>query len=82
MNKTSAFYDREELAGLGLAGFGLDVLISRKSSLYSPEAIELGAHVRIDDFCVLSGGSGIRIGSFVHIAPVLRAVWGQRDRDL
>lgn len=64
-----SFYARDELAGLGLRSFGENVLISRKASLYNAGAIELGSHVRIDDFCVLSAGAGgISIGSFVHIA--------------
>jgi galactoside O-acetyltransferase len=70
MNPIHSFYDATELAGLGLAKFGADVFISRKASLYFPEKIELGSHVRIDDFCILSGGGGIRIGNYVHIAPL------------
>lgn len=66
MNETS-FYTRTELAQFGLAAFGEDVLISRKTSIYRPEAISLGHHVRIDDFCILSGGEGITLGNFVHI---------------
>jgi galactoside O-acetyltransferase len=64
-----SFYEPEELAGLGLSKFGSGVLISRKASLYRPERIEMGNNVRVDDFCILSGGSGISIGNFVHIAP-------------
>lgn len=70
MNKSiNSFYDPAELAGLGFASFGSEVFISRKASLYQPEKITLGSHVRIDDFCILSGGAGITIGNFVHIAP-------------
>lgn len=64
-----SFYSPEELAKLGLRSFGENVLISRKASLYNAGAIDLGSHVRIDDFCVLSAGAGgIAIGSFVHVA--------------
>lgn len=64
-----SFYSPDELAKLGLRSFGESVLISRKASLYNAGAIELGSHVRIDDFCVLSAGTGgIAIGSFVHVA--------------
>ena len=70
MNQTNhAFYDPAELAGLGFAALGNEVFISRKASLYHAEKITLGSHVRIDDFCILSGGSGISIGNYVHIAP-------------
>jgi len=62
--KTS-FYSKFELEDLGLAGFGEDIKLSRKVSIYSPETISFGDHVRIDDFCILSGR--IRIGSHVHI---------------
>jgi galactoside O-acetyltransferase len=62
-----SFYTRDELADLGLGSYGKEVLISRKASLHKPEAITLGHHVRIDDFCVLSGGRGISCGKYVHI---------------
>ena len=35
--------------------------------LYNPGAISLGHHVRIDDYCVLSGGGGITLGNFIHV---------------
>lgn len=64
-----SFYPLDELATLGLRSFGTQVLISRKASLYNPGAIDIGSHVRIDDFCVLSAGDGgITIGSFVHVS--------------
>ena len=62
----TSFYSQEELGELGLKSFGSNVLISRKSSIYSPEQISIGDNVRIDDFCILSGD--ITIGSYVHIA--------------
>ena len=55
-----SFYSPEELKALGLKEYGEDVRISRKCSIY------LGSHVRIDDFCLLSGK--ISLGSYVHIA--------------
>ena len=65
----SSCYSEAELQELGLAGFGQNVRISRKASLYGAERILLGNHVRIDDFCVLSAGlGGITIGDRVHIA--------------
>lgn len=48
---------------------GRNVRISPFISIYSPETIEIGDNVRIDDFCILSGGAGgIVIGSHIHIA--------------
>lgn len=62
----TSFYSEEELAELGLKSYGEDVLISRKCSIYGAANIELGNHVRIDDFCILSGA--ITIGDYVHIS--------------
>jgi acetyltransferase-like isoleucine patch superfamily enzyme len=65
----TSFYSHAELADLGLGAYGDHVLISRKASLYGPQNLFLGSHVRIDDFAVLSAGSpGIHVGSYVHIA--------------
>jgi len=63
--KTS-FYTEDELKKIGFARIGKNVHISQKASIYSPELIEIGDNVRIDDFCILSGK--IMIGNYVHIA--------------
>ncbi len=65
MNAPTSFYSREELSALGLKSVGIDVRLSRKASVYSPQTISLGDHVRIDDFCILSGR--LEIGSYIHI---------------
>ncbi|MGL4402406.1 MAG: acyltransferase, partial [Fusobacteriaceae bacterium] len=57
---------REELEKIGFKSLGANVLLSDKSSIYSPEKISIGNNVRIDDFCILSGD--IIIGNYVHIA--------------
>ena len=60
---------REQLLGVGFADLGQDVWISDKASIYGASKIRIGQHVRIDDFCVLSAGSGgIVIGNRVHVA--------------
>ncbi len=64
----TSFYNEDELQQLGFKALGSNVLISKKVSIYSPETISIGHSVRIDDFCVLSGGSGIQLGNFIHIA--------------
>lgn len=65
----NSFYNREDLYTFNFKKLGENVLISKKASIYGAERISLGNNVRIDDFCVLSAGSGgIEIGSFVHIA--------------
>ncbi|MDD7402352.1 MAG: acyltransferase [Butyribacter sp.] len=63
---TTSFYTEEELAQLGLKSYGKDVMISRKCSIYGAGNISLGNHVRIDDFCILSGN--ITIHDYVHIS--------------
>ena len=62
----NSFYSRIELQELGLACFGENVLISRKTSIYGAKNISIGSNVRIDDFCILSGK--ITLGNYIHIA--------------
>lgn len=64
-----AFLTDQQLAAMGFAELGINVLISDKASIYGAGRIQIGNNVRIDDFCVLSAGkSGIEIGSYIHIA--------------
>lgn len=63
----SSFYTADEIAEIGFKSVGDEVFISRKASIYAPEAITIASRVRIDDFCVLTGGAGIELGNFVHI---------------
>lgn len=69
----TSFYSEEELSLLGLGQYGKDVRISRKASLYNPQKLRIGDHVRIDDFCILSGE--ITLGSYIHISAYT-AVYG------
>jgi len=60
---------RAQLESMGFAALGEDVRISDRASFYGISRIQLGSHVRIDDFCVLSAGAGgIEIGNYIHIA--------------
>jgi galactoside O-acetyltransferase len=70
----TSFYSEKQLKRLGLKEYGHQVLISRKASFYAPKNISVGNHVRIDDFCILSGK--IQIGSYVHISAGT-ALYGQ-----
>ncbi|WP_153144948.1 acyltransferase [Dechloromonas sp. H13] len=64
-----SFLSDTELSSLGFASMGENIKVSRKASIYGASRISLGSNVRIDDFCILSAGSGgLSIGSFVHIA--------------
>ena len=65
MQKPDNFLTEEELRNYGFKRVGRNVKISRKASVYTPELIELGDNVRIDDFCAISGR--IVFGNFVHI---------------
>jgi len=62
----NSFYTQNELEEIGFASLGKNVLISKKSSIYSPNKISIGDNVRIDDFCILSGR--ITLSSYIHIA--------------
>jgi acetyltransferase-like isoleucine patch superfamily enzyme len=42
--------------------------ISDWARFYSPEKITIGNNVRVDDFCMLSGGVGIELKDHIHIA--------------
>ena len=64
-----SFMTEAELAEVGFASIGSNVLISRKASFYGASRISIGDNSRIDDFCVISAGAkGIVIGRHVHLA--------------
>ena len=64
-----AMLSREAIKALGFASVGENAQISERASFYGESRIALGNNVRIDDFCVLSAGSGgISVGDHVHIA--------------
>lgn len=61
--------NRTAIESMGFAAVGENVLISDRASFYNCANIVLGNNVRIDDFCVLSAGTGgITIGNYVHVA--------------
>lgn len=62
----TSFYSEEELQTLGFRHVGTGVLVSRKASIYGAGRISLGDHVRVDDFCILSGT--ITLGNYIHVA--------------
>jgi len=67
-----AFLSDAQVMALGFKRVGRNVRISDKASIYNPEAMELGDHVRIDDFCVVSGrvvfGRNVHVAVFCNIA--------------
>jgi galactoside O-acetyltransferase len=63
------FLSREDVLKIGFKSVGDNVLISDKCVIYGAERIEIGNHVRIDDFCFLSAGAGgIKLGNYIHIS--------------
>jgi acetyltransferase-like isoleucine patch superfamily enzyme len=65
----SFFYSASELAELGLRRYGDDVRIDRAARIIRPEQLEVGSHVRIDAFTIIScGDGGVSIGDYVHVA--------------
>lgn len=64
-----AFLTENQIAQLGFKSVGKDLKISEFARIYNPGNIDLGSHIRIDDFAILSAGpGGISIGNYVHIA--------------
>lgn len=61
------YYSEEELLKFGFKQAGGDILLSRKASIYQPEKISIGNHVRIDDYCFLAGC--VTLGDFIHLSP-------------
>lgn len=72
----SSFYTKTELKEIGFKSIGEAVQISRKTSIYGADTICIGNHVRIDDFCILSGH--IEIGNYVHIAAGVMLFGGEQ----
>lgn len=57
-----------ELLKIGVKIEGAGARVSDKASIYNAGRIRIGANSRVDDFCVLSAGSGgIKLGSYVHL---------------
>ena len=64
-----ASLSRDSVSAMGFSQVGANVQVSDRASIYGAENISIGKNVRIDDFVVLSAGSGgIEIGNNVHIA--------------
>ncbi len=63
----SSFLSQSEIEEIGFKKVGDECKLSRYARFYNPDRIELGNHVRIDDFCIVSGGSGVKIGAWVHV---------------
>jgi len=74
-----SFYSEEELKTIGFRKIGHNVKISRFARFYGIGAMEIGNHVRIDDFCILSGQ--IKLGNYIHISAYV-ALYGSAGIEL
>jgi galactoside O-acetyltransferase len=64
-----ALLTEQQIQAYGFKAVGQNVRISDKASIYNAANISIGDNVRIDDFVVLSAGSGgINLGNHIHIA--------------
>ncbi len=61
------YYGSAELRAFGFKRVGENVRVHSRASVYCPENVELGDHVRIDDFTVIVATGPLALGSFVHI---------------
>lgn len=75
-----AYLTSQQLKELGLQAFGQDVKISDKACIYDPRSIIFGSHVRVDDFCIISGQ--VKIGDYCHITPYCLVAGGETGVEL
>jgi acetyltransferase-like isoleucine patch superfamily enzyme len=59
-----------------LKKIGKNVTIGEMVKIINPENIEIDDYSRIDDFSIIVGGKGIKIGKFVHIASYTSVIGG------
>ena len=74
-----AFLTPDQIAELGLTAVGENVLISDRAAIYGAERISIASNVRIDDFAIISAGTGgIEIGNYVHVAAYVSLIGAER----
>jgi len=67
MQKNS-FLTPSELETIGFQSVGQSVQISRNAVFYNPQNVSVGDNTRIDDQVVISAGSQVKIGRYVHLS--------------
>ena len=70
------FLRRGALEALGVQCGGEDVLVHTSVVIVNPERLSIGNHARIDPYCVLTAGGGIKLGSHVHVSSHCSLVGG------
>lgn len=76
----NTFYSEEELAELGIKKYGKDVKIGRHAILYTPQLLEIGDRVQIDDFAIISGN--IVLHNNIHLAHFCRLYGGKSGIEM
>jgi galactoside O-acetyltransferase len=66
----SNYLTEDEIQNIGFKSYGKNILISKDTKIYNPNNITLGNNIRIDDFCLISGGKEkeLIIDDYIHIA--------------
>jgi acetyltransferase-like isoleucine patch superfamily enzyme len=75
-----AYLKEEQLAAMGFAFLGKEVLISDRCSIYNPEMMSIGDRSRIDDFCVVSGK--VKMGKNVYVAVFCNLAGGEEGIEM
>jgi acetyltransferase-like isoleucine patch superfamily enzyme len=55
---------------------GHDVVVYEMARLIKPEVIEIGDGTQIDDFTLINGGRGIKLGRYNHITSFVSVIGG------
>lgn len=61
-----AYLSDDEVRSMGFRSVGKGVRLSERAAFHGVEQQVIGDHVRIDDFCVVSGA--VTLGRYVHLA--------------
>lgn len=54
--------------------FGIDVRISPHAVIRHPDLMQMGSHIAIDEFVVIT--TQLEVGNYVHIAPLVSIIGG------
>ena len=72
----TSFLSQKEIDEIGFKAYGKNLKISRHACFYGASEMVIGNHVRIDDFCILSGR--IELCNFIHIAAYSAIYGGEK----
>lgn len=72
----TSFLSQKEIDEIGFKAYGKNLKISRHACFYGASEMVIGNHVRIDDFCILSGC--IELCNFIHIAAYSAIYGGEK----